>query len=45
MNKKGAVIIIEDDVDDQEMLTEVFEKLNYSNKLIFFNDGQAALDF
>jgi CheY-like chemotaxis protein len=45
MNKNGPVIIIEDDEDDQEMLTEVFEKLKYPNKLIFFNDGQAALDF
>jgi CheY-like chemotaxis protein len=45
MNKNGAVVIIEDDVDDQEMLTEVFENLKYSNKLIFFKDGQEALDF
>jgi CheY-like chemotaxis protein len=45
MNKDGPVIIIEDDVDDQELLTEVFEKLSYPNKLIFFKDGELALDF
>jgi CheY-like chemotaxis protein len=45
MNKNGPVIVIEDDNDDQEIFTEVFAKLNYPNKLIFFNDGQAALDF
>jgi len=45
MNKDRPVIIIEDDVDDQELLTEVFEKLNYPNKLIFFKDGELALDF
>jgi CheY-like chemotaxis protein len=45
MNSKGPVIIIEDDEDDQEMLTEVFEKLGYSNEIRFFGDGQAALDF
>jgi CheY-like chemotaxis protein len=45
MNKNGPVIIIEDDEDDRAMLTEGFKKLKYSNKLIFFNDGQAALDF
>jgi CheY-like chemotaxis protein len=45
MNSKGPVIIIEDDQDDQEMLTEVFEKLGYSNEIRFFGDGQAALDF
>ena len=45
MNKKGPVIIIEDDEDDQGFLTEVFQKLNYPNKIIFFNDPQNALDF
>lgn len=45
MNKNGPVIIIEDDMDDQELLTEVFQKLKYPNELIFFTDGQKALDF
>jgi CheY-like chemotaxis protein len=45
MNKTGPVIVIEDDRDDQEIFAEVFAKLNYPNKLILFNDGQAALDF
>jgi CheY-like chemotaxis protein len=45
MNKNGPVVIIEDDADDQEILTEVFKKLNYSNKIIFFFDGQEALDY
>ena len=45
MNKNGPVIVIEDDIDDQEILTDVFKKLNYTNELIFFTDGQAALDF
>lgn len=45
MNSKGPVIIIEDDIDDKEMLEEVFQKLGYPNQLLFFTDGQAALDF
>ncbi len=45
MNKTNPIIIIEDDPDDQELLKEVFEKLNYPNKLIFFFDGEAALEF
>ena len=45
MNKKGPVIIIEDDDDDQFILKQIFEKLNYPNKVIFFNDGEKALDF
>jgi CheY-like chemotaxis protein len=45
MNSDGPVIIIEDDVDDKEILQEVFEKLGYSNELLFFADGELALDF
>ena len=43
MNKSGPVIIIEDDADDQEFLTDVFRKLNYPNKIVFFSDGEEAL--
>ena len=44
MNKKGAIIVIEDDPDDQSIFSDVFKELNYNNKIIFFNDGQEALD-
>jgi CheY-like chemotaxis protein len=43
MNKKGPIIIIEDDIDDQDMIEEIFSTLDYSNKIIFFSDGEAAL--
>ena len=45
MNKTGAIIIIEDDSDDQEMFSEVFKELNYKNEIVFFNDGQEALTY
>jgi len=45
MNSDDLVLIIEDDADDKKMLEEVFEKLGYINKLLFFSDGQEALDF
>jgi CheY-like chemotaxis protein len=45
VNKSGPIIIIEDDADDQELLTDIFKKLNYPNKILFFFDGQEALDF
>jgi CheY-like chemotaxis protein len=44
MNKNGPVIIIEDDADDQEILKEIFIKLDYPNQVLFFKDGQEALD-
>ena len=45
MNKNSPVIIIEDDEDDREFIREVFLKLNYPNKVLFFGDGQEALDY
>ena len=43
MNKVGPIIIIEDDPDDQEVLVEIFQKLGYVNKIIYFTDGNDAL--
>ena len=45
MNKTGPIIIIEDDADDQEILQEIFDKLAYKNKIMFFADGHDALEF
>lgn len=45
MNKSGPIIIIEDDLDDQEVLGDVFKELDYKNEIIFFGDSQKALDF
>ncbi len=45
MNKNGAIVIVEDDSDDQEMFTDVFKELDYKNEIIFFNDGQEALAY
>ena len=45
MNKGGPIIIIEDDIDDQDILTEIFIELDYKNKIIFFGDGEKALEF
>lgn len=45
MNKSGPIIVIEDDIDDQEMLQSIFDKLDYHNKIIYFTDGNLALDY
>ena len=45
MNKTGPIIIIEDDVDDQDILTDVFKELKYVNELIFFGDSVKALEY
>ena len=45
MNKNGPVIIIEDDKDDQDFFRGIFKKLDYPNEILFFYDGQEALDY
>jgi CheY-like chemotaxis protein len=45
MNKNGPVVIIEDDADDQLILQEIFKSLNYDNPIVYFNDGNDALEF
>ena len=45
MNKYGPIIVIEDDIDDQEILADIFKELNYKHKLIFFRDSVQALEF
>jgi hypothetical protein len=38
MNKNGPVINIEDEKDDQDIITQIIQKLDYPNKIIFFSD-------
>jgi Response regulator containing CheY-like receiver, AAA-type ATPase, and DNA-binding domains len=45
MNKTGPIIIIEDDLDDREILLEVFKELDYKNEVIFFTDSLKALEY
>ena len=45
MNKSGPIIVIEDDLDDQEILEEIFQKLGYINAILFFTDGNTALEY
>jgi len=45
MHKEGPIIVIEDDVDDQEILAEIFLKLGHSNQVHYFADGNKALEF
>jgi CheY-like chemotaxis protein len=45
MNRNGPVIIIEDDLDDQEILSQIFKQLNYSNEVVFFSNADDALAY
>jgi CheY-like chemotaxis protein len=45
MVKNGPILIIEDDVDDQELLSEVLKELEIPNVLKFFNSCMQAFDY
>ncbi|MCF0040847.1 response regulator [Dyadobacter fanqingshengii] len=45
MNKNGEIIIIEDDTDDQFLMEQAFETLEYTNKRVYFADGLDALEY
>ena len=45
MNKRGPIIIIEDDLEDQDILTDVFRELKYKNEIVFFSEGEKALQY
>src|SRR5690606_41752101 len=45
MNHDGPIIIIEDDEDDQEILKEIFDKIDNPNEVLFFSDALQALTF
>lgn len=45
MNKSGPIIVIEDDGDDQEYMMDIFKELNFENEVIYFKDGEKALEY
>jgi len=45
MNRTGPIIIIEDDLGDQALLSIAFEELKLINEIIFFRDPEKALNF
>ena len=45
MAQLGPVIYLEDDVDDQEILTEVFQSLQIPNELKLFSNGYEVLEY
>lgn len=45
MNKSGPIVLIEDDIDDKEILQEIFSKLKYDNEIVFFDDAFKAFEY
>jgi len=45
MTKDGPIIVIEDDIDDQDIIFDIFKKIGVSNEIVFFADGSLALEY
>jgi CheY-like chemotaxis protein len=45
MSKSGPIIVIDDDLEDHLIMDEIFKNLNYPNEVIFFSDGQTAVEY
>lgn len=45
MNKSGPIVMIEDDEDDRDTFRDVFNELDFKNEVLFFKDGELALEF
>jgi len=45
MAKSGPIIIIEDDADDQELMSEIFKELQVPNLIRFFDSCMKALNY
>lgn len=45
MNIKGPIIIVEDDLEDQEIMQEIFKDLKLLNEIKIFKEGGAALQY
>jgi response regulator RpfG family c-di-GMP phosphodiesterase len=45
MPKSGPIIIIEDDPDEEGIMEEVIKELNFTNKLVYFNNGTDAFQY
>jgi CheY-like chemotaxis protein len=44
MNKKGEIIVVEDDPDDTEMICDAFKALEIPNKITCFSNARETLD-
>jgi|SRR5690606_22171462 len=43
--KSGPIVIVEDDVDDKDVLSEILKDLKVQNKLVWFNRSDYAFQY
>ena len=45
MRRSGEIIIVEDDEDDRLFLKDIFDSLEYPNKVVFFADPTEVIGY
>lgn len=45
MSKSGVIVIVEDDIDDQKFLGEIFQELELPNEIKWFETAESALEY
>lgn len=45
MNKKGEIILVEDDLDDQEFFQQAYQELAIKNQLTILPNGNIAFEY
>jgi CheY-like chemotaxis protein len=45
MNKRGPIVVVDDDMDDLHVITQVFKELGYTNEVITCMNGVQALEY
>ena len=41
----APIVIVDDDMDDQAIIQDIWKELPYKNELIFFSNGKDALEY
>jgi CheY-like chemotaxis protein len=44
MSKKGSVLLVDDDQDDQQLILDILESCGIKNKVTCLSNGKEALD-
>lgn len=44
-SKTAPIVIVEDDLDDQHLITQIFKRLGVQSELLFFDNGREALHY
>ncbi len=45
MSKKGSILLVDDDKDDQQLILDILENCGIKNKVVCLSNGEDALEY